>query len=146
MKLNEQGFTLIEALCVLAIFLIITLITAFSIKPQYESIECKEFLTQLQADLFHGQQFAISHQQEVSVVIMPDEHYYYIRNNFAWPPYIYRSYSNAVSVFPGTLPLSFKFTWSGSVNKSGSFLARCGNKQYRLTFLLGKGRFYVVKE
>lgn len=146
MKLGEQGFTLIEALCVLSIFLIISSITAFSLKPQYERMESEAFLHQLQADLFYGQQYAISHQQELTVMIIPEQHYYYVRNSYSWPPFLLRYYSNNVSVSPGTLPLSFKFTPSGFANKSGSFLIQCGSKQYRLTVLIGKGRFYVVEE
>jgi competence protein ComGD len=146
MKLTEQGFTLIESLFVLAIFLIIISITAFSLKPQYEMMESKAFLNQLQADLFYGEQFAISHQQEVSVNIIPEQHYYYIRNSYTWPPFLLRYYSNAISVFPGTLPLTFNLTPSGIAGKSGSFLIQCGNKHYRLTVLIGKGRFYVTEE
>jgi competence protein ComGD len=146
MKLTEHGFTLIESLCVLSIFLIMTSITAFSLKPQYEMMESKMFLNQLQADLFYGQQYAISHQHEVLVFIIPEQHYYYIRNSSTWPPLISRYYSNSVTVSPGTLPLAITFTPSGSANKSGSFLIQCGSKHFRFTLLIGKGRFYVVEE
>jgi competence protein ComGD len=146
MKLTEEGYTLIEALCVLSIFLIISSVAAFSIKPQYERMESEMFLNQLQSDLLYGQQYAISHQQEVTVFIFPEEHYYFLRNTYIWPPFLLRYYSNAVSVSPGSLPLTFKFTPSGIVNKFGSLLIHSGNKHYRLTVLIGKGRFYVVEE
>lgn len=145
MKSSERGFTLIESLFVLSIFLIISSITAFSLKPQYERMESEEFLTQLQADLFYGQQYAISHQQEVTVMIVPEEHHYYLRNNLTLP-FLHRYFSNAITVTRGTLPLTFKFTPSGFVNKFGTLYIQCGSKQYRLTFLIGKGRFYVVEE
>lgn len=146
MKMNENGFTLIESLLVLSIFLIITSVTAFSMKPQYEMIESKAFINQLQADLFYGQQYAISHQHELTVMIIPDQHYYYVRNSITWPPFVLRYYSNNVKVSQGTLPLTFKFNASGFVNKSGYFKIQCGSKHYRLTVLLGQGRFYVTEE
>lgn len=146
MKITEKGFTLIESLLVLSILLIIASVTAFNMKPLYEKMESEEFINQLQADLFYGQQLAISHQLEVSVRIIPEQHYYYVNNTTIWPPHLLRYYSNAISVFPGTLPLDFKFTPSGIASKSGSFLIQCGSKHYRLMVLIGKGRFYVTEE
>jgi competence protein ComGD len=143
---NEQGFTLIESLFVLAIFLIIATVSATCFKPQYETLEIEEFLNQLQSDLFYGQQYALSHQHAISVGIYPDQHYYILRYTPTSKPFLTRFYSNIITISPATLSLFFDFTPSGSVNKSGSLTLLCGNKQYRLTVLIGKGRFYVVKE
>lgn len=146
MKISEQGFTLIESLLVLSIFLVISSITAFSLIPQYEAQESKQFLTQFQADFFYGQQYAISHQQTVSVVISVDQHYYYMRTSYSLPPFLKRYYSKAVTITPGSLSLSFEFTANGNVNKFGSLFIQCGGKHYTLMVLIGKGRFYVVEE
>ncbi len=146
MKTAEQGFTLIESLLVLSIFLVISSIAVFYMKPQYESKESEAFLTQLKADLLFGQQYAISHQAEVTVTFSSDQHYYYMRTNFNSPTIIMRNYSKAITVSPGTLPLSFKFTPGGNVSKFGSLSIQCGNRYYQLTFLIGKGRFYVIEK
>jgi competence protein ComGD len=146
MKPNEHGFTLIESLLVLSIFLIISSITAFSVKPQYESAICDEFLTQLQTDLFIAQQYAISHQKDITMNIISDQHYYYIRDRYDLPLVIERYYSKKVIVSPGSMPLYFKFLPGGNPNKFGSFLIQCEKKNYRLTFLLGMGRFYVIEQ
>jgi competence protein ComGD len=143
---SEQGFTLIESLFVLAIFLIIASISAICFKPQYETMESEAFLYQLQSDLFYGQQYALSHQHTVSVVIYPDQHYYILRYTPTSPPFLVRYYSNIITISPVTLSLVFDFTPSGSVNKAGSIRLQCGSKHYLLTVLIGKGRFYVVKE
>jgi competence protein ComGD len=143
---TEKGFTLIESLFVLAIFLIIVSVSAVCFKQQYDRMESEAFLYQLQADLFCGQQSAISHQHLVSVVFFPDQHYYVLRYTSLSPPLVSRYYSNNITVSPGTLTLFFDFTSSGSASKTGSLLIQYGSKQYRLTVLIGKGRFYVVEE
>jgi competence protein ComGD len=143
---SEQGFTLIEALFVLAIFLIIATVSAICFKPQHETMESEAFLYQLQSDLFYGQQYALSHQHTVSVVIYPDQHYYILRYTPTSKPFLTRYYSNLIAISPVTLSLVFDFTPSGSVNKSGSIALQCGGKHYLLTILIGKGRFYVAKE
>ncbi|MFL6554920.1 MAG: prepilin-type N-terminal cleavage/methylation domain-containing protein, partial [Bacillus sp. (in: firmicutes)] len=61
MKNDQNGFTLIESLLVLSIFMIISSITVFSLQPQHSVLEDEAFLTQLKADLFYSQQYAISH-------------------------------------------------------------------------------------
>lgn len=142
----EKGFTLIESLFVLAVFMIIVSVSAFCFKDQYERMESEAFLNQLQADLFHGQQYAISHQHIVSVNFFPGEHYYTLRYTSISPPILTRYYSNTITISPGTLARFFDFTPSGATDKSGSFLINCGSKNYRLTVLIGKGRFYVVEE
>jgi competence protein ComGD len=146
MKTTERGFTLIESLLVLSIFLIISSVTVFTIKPQYEWKESEMFLTQLKADLLYGQQYAISHQQEVTVIFSEQQHSYYLRTSSSLPPFVVRNYSENITVSPGSLPLSFKFSPSGTINKFGSFFIQCGSKHYRFTFLIGKGRFYAIEE
>lgn len=146
MPTNEKGFTLIESLLVLSILFIISLITVFSVKPQYEMTISKEFLTQLQADLLYAQQYAISHQREVTINFMPDQHYYYIRDRYDLPIVVERHYSQKVLVTPGSLPLYFKFLANGNASKIGSIYIQCGKKHFRMTILLGMGRFYVIEE
>ena len=143
---NQKGFTLIESLVVFSIFLLIASITAFTIKPQYHFTEDEVFFSQLKADLLFAQQYAISHQQEVTVNINPEIHRYYITGRFDLGHIISRDYSINIKISPGSLPLYFKFTASGSVEKFGSLRIQTEDKVYRLTFLIGKGRFYVVEE
>lgn len=143
---NEQGFTLIESLVVFSVFLIISSITAFSLKPLYDANVSEQFLTQFQADFLYSQQYAVSHQQDVTVYIQNDQHYYYMRTNFNQPMIVSRYYTNSVNITSLTLPLTFKFTPSGSVSKFGSLLIQSGSKKYIMTVLIGKGRFYVAEE
>ncbi|WP_040208034.1 competence type IV pilus minor pilin ComGD [Neobacillus jeddahensis] len=146
MLTQQKGFTLIESLLVLSIFMIISSITAFSLQPHHSVIEDKALLSQLQADLLYAQQYAISHQHEVSVVIMPNEYKYEMILRTERPMIIERSYSKNYKFSEGSLPLYFKFLSDGNVNKFGSFFIQTKRKSYRLTFLIGKGRFYVTEQ
>lgn len=143
MKNDQKGFTLIESLVVLSIFMIISSITVFSLKPQHSIIEDEAFLTQLKSDLYFAQQYAISHQHEVSVVIIPEKYSYYLLLRTDLPPILMRNYSKNIYFTVGSLPLYFKFLGDGNVNQFGSLFIQTKNKRYLLTVLIGKGRFYV---
>jgi competence protein ComGD len=142
----ERGFTLIESLLVLSIFMIISTVTVFSLKPQHSAIEKESFFTQFKADLFYAQQYALSHQHEVSVVILPSEYRYYMLLSAEQKPIIERNYSHSFYFMEGSMPLYFKFQQDGNISKFGSFFIYYNDKAYRLTFLIGKGRFYVTEQ
>lgn len=142
--MNNQGFTLIESLVVLSIVVIITSSILFLIKPHQLFFESKLFLSQLQSDLLVAQQYAISHQREITVTIIPEQQYYYIRERYDAPFVIERYYSSEVIIQPGSLPLSFKFLPNGNANQIGSFYIQIGEVFYKFTMQLGKGRFYIV--
>jgi competence protein ComGD len=146
MKNKQAGFTLIESLLVLSIFMIISSVTAFSLKPQYFMIDDSVFLTQLQADLLYAQQYAIAHQSEIFVRFTEDQFEYSIYYRYDLPHVVERSYSTNIKVYGGSLPLTFKFLPDGNVSKFGSFYIKTSDKSYRVTFLIGKGRFYVTQE
>jgi competence protein ComGD len=139
----QKGFTLIESLVVLSIFMIISSITVFSLKPQHSIIQDEAFLTQFKSDLYFAQQYAISHQHEVSVVIIPEKYMYYLLLRTDLPPILTRNYSKNIYFSVGSLSLYFKFLSDGNVNQFGTLFIQTKNKKYQLTVLIGKGRFYV---
>lgn len=143
MNINQKGFTLIESLLVLSIFMIISSITVFSLKPQHTVMEDEAFLFQLKADLYNAQQYAISHQDEVSIAFFPTQYRYSIFLRPELPPIVNRNYSTNIYLSEGTIPLYFKYLSDGNVNKFGTLFIQTNNKKYVLTILIGKGRFYV---
>lgn len=142
--MNTKGFTLIESLIVLSIVAIISTVTLFLMKPYQLFFEKKLFLSQLQSDFYVAQQYAISHQRDITVTILPEQKYYYIRDRYDAPFVLERYYSSNVNIKPGSLTLSFKFLPNGNANQIGSFYIQIGEKYYRFTMQLGKGRFYIV--
>jgi len=145
MSYSQKGYTLIESLLVLTAFMIISSITAFSLQPQHSRIEDKALLTQFQADLLYAQQYAISHQHEVSVVITKSQNKYKMFLKTDTPPFVERDYSTNYYITEGTMPIYFKFLADGNVNKFGTLLIQTKKKIYQLTVLIGKGRFYVTE-
>lgn len=142
---NERGYTLIESLLVLSVFMILTTVTAFSLKPQSVMMNEQLFLSQLKSDLLYSQQYAISHQCAVYVLFKEDNYHYTIYIRYDLPALIERDYPKNIKVYSGSLPLYFNFLPDGNSNKSGSLYIQTVSKLYRLTFLIGKGRFYVVE-
>lgn len=143
---DEQGFTLIESLFVLSVFLIIASITAVLMKPQFLYLERQLFFSQLKSDLLYAQQYAITHQTEVTFHIIPEQNTYSARGRFNSSPIFNREYSKLFEIKEGTMPLFFQYGPGGNTNQFGSFYVSSGNEQYRITFLIGRGRFYVAKE
>ncbi|GLB58178.1 competence type IV pilus minor pilin ComGD [Cytobacillus sp. NCCP-133] len=143
---NQKGFTLLESLFVLSIFLIIATITAVLIKPHFIYFEKQMFFTQLKADLLFAQQYAITHQTEVIVQFAPDQQMYSAHTKIGSRPVVIREYSKIFEVKKGTMPLYFQYGPGGNTNKFGSFYISAGEERYQITFLIGQGRFYVAKE
>ncbi|WP_144563131.1 competence type IV pilus minor pilin ComGD [Neobacillus bataviensis] len=142
----QKGFTLIESLLVLSMFMIISSITVFTLQPQHFVLEDEAFISQLRSDLLYTQQYAISHQYEVSIVVKPDQYKYYIIGKANRPPIVERNYSTNITITEGSIPLYFKFLPDGKVNKFGSFFIQTKKKKYRVTLLIGEGRFYVTEQ
>ncbi|MCM3765265.1 type II secretion system protein [Neobacillus niacini] len=137
---------MIESLVVLSIFMVLTTATVISLKPQHSVLNDEAFLTQLKADLFFAQAYAISHQQEVSVVFSPSNHSYSLLLRSGQDHLLDRSYSTDIELIEGTITLYFKYLHDGTVNKFGTFLIISRDKTYMMTILIGKGRFYVTEQ
>lgn len=146
MNNTEDGFTLLESLFVLSVFLIIASVSAILLKSQFLSLEKQQFISQLKADLLYGQQYALSHQVLITVHILPEENFYYLREGHNKGFLIEREIPDTVTIMEGTMKLFFYFHPDGNINRFGSFIIMVDAVRYKMTFLIGKGRFYVAKE
>lgn len=134
-------------LIVLAALSMLSLSTAILFTPHDDLLEKNHFLSQLKSDLLYAQVFAISHQQTVTVHIMPEKHTYYIRGTVYDDEYLLsRKYSESVEVRKGSLELFFQYLPNGNIDDFGSLYITIGGRTYRLMILIGKGRFYVTEE
>ncbi|MBM4762276.1 competence type IV pilus minor pilin ComGD [Bacillus sp. B15-48] len=145
MKIRRNGFTLIETLLVLTIFLVMSFASTILLQPVNTLLEKQLFFSQLKSDFLYAQQYAISRQEEVTIHIMPEANYYYIRSRFNGPMLIERHYSPGVKVRESPMNY-FQFTANGNTNKFGSLYVEIDDRLYRMTMLIGRGRFYVVEE
>jgi competence protein ComGD len=146
---NQNGFTLIEILFVLSIFLVIASVSTISIRPQYLKSEKEHFLSNLKADLFYSQQYAISQQKHLVVFILPNENRYFVKEKLSSKYIVERSIPKGVTVENGTLgalSIDFEIEPDGGVNRFGTFYFTIGKERYKITLQIGVGRLYVVKE
>ncbi|WLR57628.1 competence type IV pilus minor pilin ComGD [Mesobacillus subterraneus] len=144
---NSDGFTLVEMLIVLSAFLMLTLTSTFLFSPQKDMLEKDLFFSQLRTDLLYSQQYAISHQETITVHIMPENNYYYIRGTDYAAPYLsQRHYSSRIKLKKGTMNLVFHYMPDGNIDSFGSLYVTAGSKKYKLMIQIGKGRFYVLEE
>lgn len=146
---NQSGFTLIETLLVFSIFLIIASFSAILLRPQYLSFEKERFYSQFKADLLYSQQYAIAQQKSLSVYIVPKENRYYVKEKLTNKYIVEREISETITIEQGTLGtsrISFDYDPSGIMNRFGTFIFLVGGQRYKITFQIGVGRFYVVKE
>lgn len=135
---------MIEMLVVLSAFFMLSLTSAFLFTPQNEKLEKDLFFSQLQADLLYSQQYAIAHQEQITVHIMPENNYYYIRGTEYTAAYLVkRNYSQNIKVKKGTMPLMFYYMPDGNINSFGSIFVTVGTRTYMMMIQIGKGRFYV---
>lgn len=138
---------MVEMLIVLSAFLMLSLTSAFLFSPQKDMVEKDLFFTQLKSDLLYSQQYAISHQETITVHIMPEDNYYYIRGTDYAAPYLAkRYYSPEIKVEQGTMKLLFHYMPDGNIDSFGSIYVRTGPKKYKMMIQIGKGRFYVTEE
>lgn len=141
---QQSGFTLVETLLVFMIFLIIVSVTAFHLKPQFQTVDERYFFTQFANDLYYAQLYAMTNQAQVSVSYSYDQSFYYFR--ISGGKELFRRYfADNIEITEGSLYGTFSFLPSGNVNKFGTLFVVIGEDKYKITTLLGKGRFYVVK-
>lgn len=149
MRFNQSGFTLIESIIVLSVFLLIASLSLYLIKPHYLLFEKERFISLFTSDIFYSQQYAISHQKRLFVYINQKENYYYILDKETNKRIIDREISPTVKVEQGTLgkrDIEFDILPDGGTSKFGTFFFTVEQNRYKVVFQIGVGRFYVIKE
>jgi len=144
--LNHKGFTLIEALIVLSIVIVISSISLLQLRPLHESKKIDHFLEQLQNDIFYSQQYAISHNESTRLYFSVSGSYYELSSTKTNDVILVRKIDPAIRIIITTLGARLVFTSNGNIQRSGEILFLYKDNKYTVTFLLGKGRFYVSKE
>ncbi len=143
---NQSGFTLIEMLAVLSIFLVMAAVTAVFIRPQYLMFEKEQFYTQLKGDLLYAQQYAISRQQPVVVYIIPKDNRYFIVQKSNNQRIVERNIPGTVKVEQGTLKNKFEFGHDGRIAQFGTVVFSVDGQNYEIHVQIGVGRIRIVKK
>ncbi len=147
MKNNQAGFTLIESMIVLSIFLLIVSLSLIFLKPHYYFEEKGRFISQFSSDILYAQQYAISNQTRLVVRIETNK--YSVKERFTNDVIIDRPISDSIKIERGSLGSqsnTFQILPDGGVTDFGTFFFVVGKERYKVVFQIGAGRFYIVKE
>ncbi len=150
MRTNQAGFTLVESIIVLSIFLLIISLSLIFIKPHYQSIEKERFISLFTSDIFYAQQYAIAKQTRLVVHIETNENHYFVKEHDTNKFIVDRKVSDAIKLKNGSLGktnmIIFEILPDGGITTFGTFFVVVGKVRYKVVFQIGAGRFYVVKE
>ncbi|MFS0780940.1 competence type IV pilus minor pilin ComGD [Bacillus sp. 1P06AnD] len=145
MKVNSQtGYTLVEMLVVLSIFLMLVSVTLSYIPKYKEKKEMHFFLRQFSSDYFHAQAYAISHGVTVYFTIDPAKRLYFAQLDTEERLYT-KPIPKSVEHRETTLGKRIYFNSVGNVSKSGVWLFAGKYSKYSFTVMLGRGRHYYVE-
>jgi competence protein ComGD len=144
-KNNQSGFTLIEILLVLTIFMVMSSYSFLQIKPVYEAKKLQSFFQTLENDLLYAQNYAMSHSETVYVYFIDQEFHYKVLVGASRREVLRRNYSTNITIPNNNLTSGVNYLSNGNLSKSGTILFDYKGAVYKVTFLLGKGRFYVTK-
>ncbi|KJE28089.1 hypothetical protein LG52_565 [Geobacillus kaustophilus] len=142
---HNGGFTLLEMLIVLAVVLLLAALAVPTLGGAMRKQEEAYMLAVLRADLYRAQQYAIAHRADVSIFFTDGGAEYKAVEAASGRQVVVRSLPSPWRFRLVTLRNPLVFTDNGNIEKAGTVWVRGGKSNYRLTFLLGKGRFYVQK-
>lgn len=129
----------------LSILMILLSLSFLLFKPQMEMATKNAFFTQLQADLFYAQSYALSHQMKMYVQFTPSKKEYAITGDIATGEIIRRKYDESVVINDDRVSFNFSILPNGNMSKFATYPFSMGGKKYTLTIQIGQGRFYVTK-
>lgn len=136
---------MVEMLVVLSAFMVLSFASLFLFSPQDELLEQNLFFSQFKSDLLFAQQYAISHQEKITVHIVPEEKLYYIVGEAYGGGYIiHRKYSPQIQIESSLL--RFSYMPDGNIDKFGPIYIKIGKRSFVFMIQIGKGRFYVTEE
>lgn len=143
--MNEKGYTLIEALIVLSILTILTSFMILQLKPLSDAKQIDMFFSQLYEDILYSQQYAISHNETMKILFYENLSSYRIVTGYRNDPILKRDFKQSIQIRFLTLGSTLNINKNGNIQKAGTLRVSFNNKSYKITFLLGRGRFYVVE-
>lgn len=144
---KEGGFTLLEIMIVLAVFTVCFGAALIPLRTVAENVRDRQFFEQVERDLFAAQAYAVAKNKNVIVDFFETggSHYHI---------YTYEQPRETIMLreIPDRFLLdrqginSITFLRTGTTNRFGTLYFTAGEKSTKLTFLIGRGRFYFSEE
>ncbi|MBM7584607.1 competence protein ComGD [Bacillus pakistanensis] len=141
---SEKGYSIIETLIVLTMTTILLGVTIFSFQPLQRSLQKKIFISQLQADLYFLQSFAIN-QKQTSILEFGNRNGYYQGASITGEVLFYRKLPEYVTQVQNERLFRVIINPNGNTDRFGDLYFIVHGKEIKLRFHIGQGRFYVYE-
>ncbi|MDH5160118.1 competence type IV pilus minor pilin ComGD [Heyndrickxia oleronia] len=138
---GSRGFTFIEVLIVLLVLTIFLLLGSASVKKMRGSIERNVFITQLEADLYYAQSYAINRHESVLVQFYPFYNQYTALSTSDSTILFDRKLPQSIDMLSGGSLTSYTILPSGNISKFGTLRFKSDKREMKLIFYIGRGRF-----
>ncbi|MEB3750515.1 competence type IV pilus minor pilin ComGD [Geobacillus sp. FSL W8-0032] len=142
---RNGGFTLLEMLIVLTVVLLLTGLAVPALGGVVREQNEIHMLAVLRTDLYSAQQYALAHRMKVAVFFTERGAEYKVIEAASGRQVAARSLPSPWRFQLVTLRNPLVFTGNGNIERGGTVWVQGVKQSYKLTFLLGKGRFYVQK-
>lgn len=139
---NNNGFTMIEAIIALSLIATILSVSLSYTFKTYDTYQYKQFIKQLDQDLFYLQQLAITQNDSYYLHFERAQSRYHIRVAGIGKKVIERTYPSDWEIEPNTLTLPIEFSNKGNLKKPGQMKVHTKYQQFTITCPFGKGRCY----
>lgn len=140
-KNKEHGFTLMEILFVLGIWMMIVLLSVPILFNSLEKIRERHFLETLQFDILYAQSLALTNKNNIRINF--NQHNYVLIENTK--VHVRREIPDDWSFNLGSMQNSITFDEYGRIKNPGSIYIRSAQSNFYFIFPLGKGRGYIDK-
>lgn len=143
---SKSGYTLIEMLMVLSVFLIIMAISIVIVPRHAEKREIESFLQQLSHDLHYAQALALHDQNLYRVIVNTSSDIYMITQSTK--RVLTREFPDGVTFVRGSSTLNSTITAysNGKLSHTGTWVFRTKHYTYEFKTLLGEGRHYYHEQ
>jgi competence protein ComGD len=147
MKHKEGGFTLLEMMLVLTVFMVCLGAALIPLLNITDEVNDQQFFNQLERDLFEAQSYALLNNVHVNVQFYESGQHKYIISTYEFNRHILAERNIPAHFIPvrGSM-MDIMFQKSGMTNRFGTVYFKSEEKRVRLIFLIGRGRFYFLEE
>lgn len=139
---SERGFTLLEALIVVAVLTVMLSFSAMMIKPYWEKTQKRIFINQLQADLYYAHSYAVHRNERVDIVFSYANNDYQAILVDTGKPLFKKKIPDPIYLSEANV-YRFRITPDGTISNFGTVIFQAAENKIKLTFFIGRGRFVI---
>lgn len=141
-RMNKQkGFSLVELIIVLAIWLLILTLSVPLIAKDINKIKAMNHLNVFQSDVMYAQSLAMKAQNKIRIIFTSNS--YSIMEN--QKRLIHKTFPSNWSVEASLMKNVIDFDFTGRIQNPGTINIKTPHSQFSIVFPFGKARGYIVE-